>query len=899
MHAYQIPTATAVNDDTFCEPLKLAIGQQYPIPPEELKPGQKPTNYQKYYTRADHRECANADQLLAALTLKAHALPEDATAADREDGKHRAPFVILGGLNTGGSAERLTKEQKASPDSKQFTRCNETAAPAPVIAFDMDEISPEAAQAIFGNEFTGGGVIGDMGLMAIVYGSPRYTPEKPKLRCIVATSRPIQPEEKTEISLRAEQAIMQAIGATRGDGKTWNWTDANGNAHAVEFDPAQYRRAQMLFCPPKNGMMFTHAGNWLDVDALPELDEQGQRQARGIKDSAANDADYERPEGLSRLADWLLENGLAEEHNANTLNVQCPYHEEHSDDHTSGGGINNSCVLKLDADRTKERAACSHTGGELHEAWRNSKTPQLDFFRALGVPDEILLPAFGGLASADDFPQLEPVRAKATDGEDFPQLDDAPVLAIGGKAAFLSAGAGVKILPFAQWNGNTGDEYHDHARAQIAKAKGVPLRYIPPRYIVTKRDKDGNPTDCKAIDHADNFKWMCYRSDVLLARNLMTFEVEVFNRVTGEQLTTSEVKTSSYLIGKASEYQLPKEIIKNHSDAVAEDYSYHPVERLLNGVKWDGVERVQRVINCVPVEPEAVELRDALLLGLCAGALGSLDKGNVSMKYAPVLYSEANDWFKTSFFRRLFDLLPGAFKEGVSLDPTNKDSLRAAIFSWCTELGEMDGMTKRESAPLKTFMGKESDEWRAEHKGFYYKKPRQTVYAGTVNKADFLKDETLSSRLPVIALSAPVDIDGVNQILGWELIAAQPVRTNPEALIQFWAEIRHMMKHKGLTHALNVSTVVNMKVRNEAFIDKGSYYDVLRDMIATNYGDLGGLTGEFTATHAAQVIKAPTAQAQFVGKALMRLVKEGILIKRLLKGVARYKAADTTETGDE
>ncbi|MJS61866.1 hypothetical protein DOC35_19485 [Salmonella enterica subsp. enterica] len=895
MQAYKIPTVEAANDTAFSEPLKLAIGQQFPIPPEELKPGQKPTNYQKFYTRADHRECADADQLLAALTLKAHELPEEATDADREDGKHRAPFVILGGLSTGGSAERLTKEQKASADSKQFTRCNDTAAPAPVVAFDMDKLSPEAANAIFGNEFTGGGVIGDAGLMAIVYGSPRYTPEKPKIRCIVATSRPIQPEEKTEISLRAEQAIMTAAGATRGEGKTWSWTAANDESHVIEFDPAQYRRAQMLFCPPKNGMMFTHNGNWLDVDALPELDEEGQRQARGIKDSA-NDADYERPEALSRLAEWLLENGLAEEHSANTLNVQCPYHEEHSDDHTSGGGINNSCVLKLDADRTKERAACSHTGGELHEAWRASKTPQLDFFRALGVPDEILLPAFGGIASADDFEQLEPVRVKDADGV---QLDAAPVVAIAGKAAFLSAGAGVAIVPFKQWNGNTGDAYRDEERAQLAKVAGVPLRFIPPRVLVTKRDKEGKPLAYNAIDHADNFKWACYRSDVLLTRNLMTFEVEVFNRLTNEQMTTSEAKTNSYLIGQASQFKLPKEIIKNHGDAVAEDYSYHPVERLLHGVKWDGVERVKRVIECVPVEADAAELRDALLLGLCAGALGSLDNGNVSMKYAPVLYSEANDWFKTSFFRRLFDVLPGAFKEGVSLDPTNKDSVRNGVFTWFGEFGELDGMTKKESAPLKTFLGKDCDVWRAEHKSFYHKKDRQTVYAGTVNKADFLKDETLSSRLPVISLSAPIAIDEVNEILGWELIAAQPVRTNPEALIQFWAEIRHMMKHEGLTHALNVSTVINMKVRNEAFIDKGSYYDVLRDTIATNYGDLGGLTGEFTASQATQAIKAPSGQARQVGKALMQLVKEGILTKRILRGIARYKAADTTETGDE
>lgn len=893
-----IPTIEAANDTTFCEPLKLAIGQQFPIPPEELKPGQKPTNYQKYFTRADHHACADTDQLLAALTLKAHALPEDATDADREEGKHRAPFVILGGLTSGGSAGRLTKEEKASADSKRYTRCNDTAAAAPVTVFDMDKLSPEAAQGIFGNEFTGGGVIGDAGLMAIVYGSPRYTPETPKLRCIVATSRPIQPEEKTEISLRAEQAIMKAAGATRSTtGAGWIWTDANGTTHAVEFDPAQYRRAQMLFCPPENGMMFTHPGQLLDVDALPELDEEGQRQARGIKDSAANDADYERPEGLSPLANWLLEKGLAEEHNANTLNIQCPYHEEHSDDHTSGGGINNSCVLKLDADRTKERAACSHTGGELHEAWRASKTPQLDFFRALGVPDEILLPAFGGVASADDFEQLEPVREKNADGA---QLDDAPVLAIAGQAAFLKAGAGVKILPFMRWNGNTGDAYRDEIRAQIAEVKGVPLRFIPPRFIVTKRDKEGNPTDCKPIDHADNFKWMLYRSDVLLARNLMTFEVEVFNRVTGEQLTTSEVKTSSYLIGKAAEYGLPKEIIKNHADAVAEDYGYHPVQRLLHGVKWDGVERVKRVIECVPVEAAAMELRDALMLGLFAGAMGALDKGSVSMKYAPVLYSEANDWFKTSFFRRLFDVLPGAFNEGISLDPTNKDSLRQAVFAWFSEFGELDGMTKRESAPLKTFLGRDADEWRAEHKSFYYKKPRQTVYAGTVNKADFLKDETLSSRLPVIPLSGPIDIDTVNEILGWELIAAQPVRTKTAALIQFWAEVRDMMKREGLTHALNVSTVINMKASNAAYVDKGSYYDVIRDVIATSYNSLSGdLFDEFTATQAARAINAPSHQARLVGKALMQLVKEGILTKRILRGVARYKAADTTETGNE
>ncbi|EJG0972748.1 TPA: hypothetical protein NKS71_001888 [Vibrio parahaemolyticus] len=65
-------------------------------------------------------------------------------------------------------------------------------------------------------------------------------------------------------------------------------------------------------------------------------------------------------------------------------------------------------------------------------------------------------------------------------------------------------------------------------------------------------------------------------------------------------------------------------------------------------------------------------------------------------------------------------------------------------------------------------------------------KNRQSLLIATVNGQDILKDRTGNMRFGVIELSEPIDMDTVNEILGWEFNGTGSLRhNNPELLRQF------------------------------------------------------------------------------------------------------------------
>lgn len=843
-------------------PITVAVGQQVDMPD-----GARGT--QPHFTRAEHITFNNIDDLAAALIAHNVALPVNPTAADRKDVKNRVPFWTLGGLKSGGSETRITGHTRNTQENEIFRRKTENIAPCNLVAIDLDK----CGQAFY-TFATVGGLLDDYS--GVMYQTPSFTDEAPRVRILLTTQQAIETQDKNEIFTRFEHGFMQSIGAEylADDPKAPHaWTF---KGERIEFDPCMLKRNQVIYLPANNAEVFIFDGQPVNVDALPSLPEFVRIRR------SANDANYTRPEGLSDAAAWLLDNGHAEIHNDKTLNVRCPWCEEHTDV-SSTGELTNGTVFIMDAERTKEKFKCSHTHGDVINA------DQSAFARVFGMPEDIIAAAWGNVARPEDFELLERVTDK-TGGE---------LVAVDGKAPFLTHRAADPRVPsFYDWNGNTGNSYLDGIRQEVADQSGCELRMIPPR-IRVDRNKDGKIVKFSHYPHSDNFKWVIYQNHTVVSRNALTWQVECFNPRTGQQLAASDSKTKALLLDYLNATGHPEKLYQNYFDSVAEDSAYHPIKLMLHGKKWDGVSRVQSVIDAVPVLPEDVEQRNVLLKTFFVGAIAALDDGRVSLKFAPVLFSVANDWYKTAFWSRLFSICPGAFKEGVSIDPSNKDSVRKAVFSWASELGELDQMTKKESGPLKAFIPLDVDEWRTENKAFYDHKPRQTVFPGTVNKASFLNDRTLSSRFPAIELTGPIDIERVNRLLGWTFAKGKPALIDSNQLTQFWLEVRDM-RTAGATHVLDADSLAEMKRRNDRYVGNSSYRQALTDTIVTwceaQVSGASPFAGEnldagewFTTTEAARYIDAPTGAVAQVGAALTEMYEEGMLHKKRAKKGMCYR----------
>lgn len=331
--------------------------------------------------------------------------------------------------------------------------------------------------------------------------------------------------------------------------------------------------------------------------------------------------------------------------------------------------------------------------------------------------------------------------------------------------------------------------------------------------------------------------------------------------------------TRSDLVTSAVLNALPKVAIDDHAANVAAKNAYHPVKQWLDGGKWDGVKRVERVIDCIPSADPA--FTRTVMTKWLVSCIAALYEQRFSTKLTPVLKGDQS-FKKTAFVSRLASVVDGAFLEGLSLDPTNKDSVSATIKSWVCELGEIGQTTRKGNDALKAFLTMSQDKIRLPYDRAETIKRRQTCFIGTVNDDHFLRDESGSTRFAVVEMTAPVQLDAVNELLGWSWSGGRLRHDKPELLRQFWLEVKALY-NGGAGWALTEQEQERACAVNDAFSDKSPQYQYLIEahLSVPHYGkrwitasDLVNLRGE------------NTGMSTRWGKALTLLAKEGAIERR-------------------
>lgn len=359
-------------------------------------------------------------------------------------------------------------------------------------------------------------------------------------------------------------------------------------------------------------------------------------------------------------------------------------------------------------------------------------------------------------------------------------------------------------------------DYRDKARKAVSERFQIGPDMVPPD-VRLKKNKDGVLTGYDAMKTRDNLHWMLSRQRYVAAYNEMSDTVELC-RSNGARIERTEAAVRSRIVSDLERAGLSTSTFDEHFTACAEENRYHPVDAWLRkGGGWDGVKRVDRVLSCLNAEkPEYANavMRSALIAAVHAI---DLEKPGISFKAIPTLFSEQNNYHKTHFFKRLFSVADGVFKEALYLDPKNKDSVKTATNLWVAELGEVDSMTKKESSELKAFVDNSQDAYRAAYARTESKRARRTVFVASVNKDDFIRDASIASRFPVISLAAPIAIDEVNRLLGWTYNGSGARLTDPEQLRQFWLEVKSWVD-AGEGYDLPAELTAAVQENNRAFI---------------------------------------------------------------------------------
>jgi hypothetical protein len=188
---------------------------------------------------------------------------------------------------------------------------------------------------------------------------------------------------------------------------------------------------------------------------------------------------------------------------------------------------------------------------------------------------------------------------------------------------------------------------------------------------------------------------------------------------------------------------------------VAEERSFHPVRRYLEGLQWDGLHRLNRVASDVlgAVEGNAATLVRKWFLSAVARAI----KPGCKVDTTLVLVGPQRS-HKSSFFR----ILGGEWFADTYMDITSTDGLLQLHAAWLYEWAELESITtKRQAADVKQFLTSQTDVFRAPYGRAVAPHPRATVIVGTTNEAQFLADPTGSRRFWVVPVTRRADLQAL------------------------------------------------------------------------------------------------------------------------------------------
>lgn len=173
--------------------------------------------------------------------------------------------------------------------------------------------------------------------------------------------------------------------------------------------------------------------------------------------------------------------------------------------------------------------------------------------------------------------------------------------------------------------------------------------------------------------------------------------------------------------------------------------TFHPIREALRSFEHDGLARVETLFIKYLGCPDDEYHRETARLFMIAAVARIMEPG-CKFDYAPVLVG-GQGIGKSTFVETLS---MGWFGE-LSADFSNDQKLAEQMLGcWIMEMAELVSMTRSEVEPAKQFLSGRSMTVRMAYDRHPTEYPRQTVFMGTTNNPDFLKDDTGNRRFWVI-----------------------------------------------------------------------------------------------------------------------------------------------------
>ena len=255
-----------------------------------------------------------------------------------------------------------------------------------------------------------------------------------------------------------------------------------------------------------------------------------------------------------------------------------------------------------------------------------------------------------------------------------------------------------------------------------------------------------------------------FQNDPLLsgaiAKNLLTERIDIIKPIgyhrTGTAITDTDM---NYLLlyleetyGLTSEKKIAAAI-----GIVANENGYHPIRDYLNGLSWDGTERIRTCLHHFLGADSDQYTYEALRLFL----LGAIHRAfHPGCKFEVMLCLVGGQGAGKSTFFRLLAVKDEWFSDDLrKLDDDNV--YRKLQGHWIIEMSEMSATANAKSIEeIKSFLSRQKEVYKIPYETHPEDRLRQCVFGGTSNALDFLPLDRSGNRrfLPVMVYPEQAEV---------------------------------------------------------------------------------------------------------------------------------------------
>lgn len=261
------------------------------------------------------------------------------------------------------------------------------------------------------------------------------------------------------------------------------------------------------------------------------------------------------------------------------------------------------------------------------------------------------------------------------------------------------------------------------------------------------------------------------RYDCFADRNELTRDLP-WAKVTEDHRIWTDHDDNALIVYMSEKYGVSgKWVIIDAHDTIIAGTSYHPIREYLNGLTWDGVERLDTmIIDYLGAQDNP--LTRAMTRKHMVAAVARVMHPGEKYDYALTL-SGPEGIGKTTLVSKLgMKWFDNSFSSG---DVGDKSSMEQVQGRWLIELGELVSIRKNTNEAFKHFLTKEKDKFRPAYGHKSIEVPRQCVFWATTNERCYLKGDTGNRRFWTI-------------YVGEDTVTKNVFAMSQEDIDQLWAE---------------------------------------------------------------------------------------------------------------